>query len=263
MDTLQFTYQNELGREGIDTDPATPLARASRRTLEDGHPSRRYALALVDPIESEGFSNDVRWIGSFTHSIGGRLLCFLSYSGSSAGSIPDHITLDKGYSNIHFTYGDGNRKSVGRPHRLENGMYHWFALGIQDFSVLRALYKETQITVPVPVTDATRRMNIVKEAQNPGYSDICVKLDPIAKKRFSPGFLYLSINVGAPGLPPCTYVPTPAGAPIVPPLERDNIRNLMCRTHKLCLSSDYELHISSTWLPGSLPDHFLVVAHQT
>ena len=228
---ITLTQELEMGTKGVDEDPFNPLCRAFRVLLEDGRPMKRAALCFFDPNEGKGYGNDVRWFGVFVHSSGGRLLFFPGLANqergyelagkrslSDKGFITDHVTMDRGFQEIHVTNKNSHgHVSVGKPGNLGEGRYFWFGMSVQGLGRLRQLKRLTRIQVPVPATDSNRRIHALQDARGHydkvSVSDLCMKLAPGSRKRFSTGFLYVAVIVGPPGFKEDHCVKSPLGLP--------------------------------------------------
>ncbi len=273
MVTFELTYKWSLGRDGIDNDASIPLTRALRNLLENGKPQYRPACCFFDPeYSAAGSGEGVRWLGVFVQTAGDRILFFPGFSGKNKGYhlsgkknlknndfIIDHLTLDKGFREIHATMHIPKRPvSVGKPKSIGKGRYFWFGLSIQNIAGLRPVTKETIIRAEIPKADASRRAKLFQDIQDKSLSDLCIRLSSGSIEMFSTGFLHVAVYLGPPGFSEEHWRTSPLGIPsgsksfAILPSARYDLRQLPIRAHKIKISEQYEVQLASMWLPGSL-----------
>ena len=271
---LILTQQLDIGVEGIDEDSFNPLSRAFKLLLENGKPMRRAALCFFDPNEGHGYGNDIKWFGVFVHSSGGRLLFFPGLANQERGYtlagnrnrsdndfVTDHVTMDREFREIHATNKNPpGHICLGKPGNLGEGRYFWFGMSVQGLGRLRQLKRTTRIQVPVPPTDSNRRIHNIQDARGHydevSISDLCMKLAPGSRERFSTGFLYVAVIVGPPGFKKDHCVTSPLGLPfgdpyVSPPLHKE-LRQVPLRSHNIQLSDEFDLQLVTMQLPGKL-----------
>jgi hypothetical protein len=272
MVTLELTYKWTFGRDGIDNNPSIPLTRALRNLLENGKPQYRPACCFFDPEYSAGNGEGVRWLGVFVQTAGDRILFFPGFFRTNKGYhlsgrkilkdndfIIDHVTLDKGFRDIHATMHTPKQPvSVGKPKSIGEGRYFWFGVSIQNLAGLRPVAKETIIRAEIPKTDASRRAKLLEELQGKSLSDLCTRLPAGSMEMFSTGFLHVAVYIGPPGFSEEHWRTSPLGIPsgsksfAILPSARFDLRQLPLRAHKIKISEQYEVQLATMWLPGSL-----------
>jgi hypothetical protein len=257
----------ELGSEGEDTNPTNPLSRSLNRLLEEGQPFRRLTMCFLaeKPLAR---LRKLSWFGIFVLSEGNRVIYFpglreskqhiQGYKGNDLKWDRefdiDHISLEKDHRSWHIT----SRKSadhLGSPNAadLGEGRRLWFGMSISDFSVLWPVRRETSVVAECLPSDVKRRVNIFKDAREGAQFQI-VEPHPESDNLFPGGFFHVSVILG-----PSNFKKYegqnhgfPVGSPFLTSPLPDSISDLPIRYHRVLLSNDLEMQVTSAKLPGSL-----------
>jgi hypothetical protein len=273
---LTLGYSLELGEPGVDDDEINPLSRAVDRLVRvDGQPIKRLALSFFKDEKT----SKLRWLGSFVHSDGNRVLFFPGYSSlypsfhaSREPSSPmpiehmfpiDHVTLDKGFTGIHVTAPrSADQLSCGKPDELEQNRYLWFGMSVSGPEVLRIVKKDTRLAWKTPISDSVRLSKAIREACEGGSTPL-LRLNKGAHCK-PPGFLHFTVVAGVKGFP--DYVGRQLAHPIGSSFiaEDGEMPELLpLQNHRLELSEAIDIQITSAWLPGRLSKAvvFTYIAH--
>jgi hypothetical protein len=169
--------------------------------------------------------------------------------------------MERGFREIHATAMNSEEHvSLGKPEFLGEGRYFWFGMSVERLGRLRQLKRFTRIQVAVPAIDSERRIHSLQDARGHhdkvSVSDLCMKLAPGSRERFSIGFLYVAVFVGPPGFKEDHCLKSPLGLPfgdphISPPLPKE-LRQVPLRSHKIQLSDEFDLQLVTMQLPGKL-----------
>jgi hypothetical protein len=277
MHILELTWQITHGTEGVDSDPTNPLSRAVNRLFETGKPDLRLSMCfLQDPFTPPDRDILVRWFGIFALSTKNRVIFFPGYSNmpdhfrsfrgqnlvSDKPFLPDHFTLECDLKHWHITSPrSASHSNTFRTVPLGDGRVLWFGMSIADCTVLREAKMDTVITAEVPSSDSRRRMEaFLASRENVDFP--LVSLEPEAVSRYSPGFAHLSAIVGPSGFPDYFGAEQgfPYGSPyLLEPLP-DHLEQLQMRSHRLSLSAEIDIQLSTSWLPGALTELIALTA---
>jgi hypothetical protein len=256
-DFLTFAWHFAGGGNGRDESPYNPIARATRRLLQDGQPFERMTFSF---FQSNG--SPLTWIGAFVHSAGDRVLFFPGFANTHAGvekhngslltTSPafevDHVSLERDRKSWHLT--SKNRKSYENvPSTTDLGQSRtlWFGLSISSLDVLRVLKQETTVQSGAPSSDASRRASVISESLKLAQHNI-VQLDTGYTHTLDQGFLHLWFVVGPPGFP--DYNGPHFGFPFLvrrPEWEREH---LPIRSHRIRLSETVDIQVAAMLIPG-------------
>lgn len=279
--SVKLTWEMNIGENQDDSDPSNPLARALYRLLlHDGQPFKRISQCFW--ADRQFFTSSVdyklHWLGVFVLSDRDRIIFFPGlrslqqqtrfYENRNLKLQQnfnfDHITLDSDYLSWHVT-DSGSKSHVPwniRTTELEGGRRLWFGMSIPDFSFLHPVSKLTSIISNVHQSDKDRRLQVFQTARENSIFQI-VEQHPDSLSVFPNGFYHISVIVGSAGFE--LYKGENHGFPIdspflSEPLPKDLIQIPM-RYHRVSLSEDIDLQISTARLPGTLktPVTFTVV----
>ena len=270
MDIIKLTWQIDLGTDGEDTTSANPLSRSLNRLFEDGQPFKRFTQCFfAQTPENEAIENyNFSWFGVFILSQGDRIIFFpgLHKTKEHVRAYKDnhliwdkvfdvdHISIEKDRASWHITsqkskhhLGNLPTADLGKKRRL------WFGMSMSSFSSLWPLSQKTSVVTSCPPSDANRRIKVFNEARE-GAKFHIIKSHPYANSRFENGFLHVSVIVGPVGFEiyrgenhafpvesPCLEEPLP-----------DKLLRMPVRYHKVKLSDNLEMQITTSKLPGSL-----------
>jgi len=264
-DTIVLSFEIELGQKGEDRDPANPLSRSANRLFEDGLPFKRLSQCFL----REGADDPVlRWLGVFVLSVGDRVVFFPGFQAEGSAFTEfrgrslardqtfnfDHLTLERDFKRWHFT-GPKSKEHIGSFNtlHLDQGRNLWLGMSLSDFSVLRTAMEKTNVTFTAPSSDSRRRLEVFQKSREEAMFQI-VESHPEARKHHSPGFLHLAFIVGPSGfeLYKGPHLAFPEGSPFLAKPLPTGLTKVPIRSHRVSLSSEVHLQITSAWLPGSL-----------
>lgn len=269
---LKLTWEMNVGDSGEDSDPSNPLARALHRLLVvDGQPFNRLSQCFwaERPLLTSNVVNYLHWLGVFVLSDRNMLIFFPGLSSQQEhmhyyenqklkwfqNFNVDHLTLESNYRRWHITsQGSANHTPWKvQTAELGGGRNLWFGMSISDSSSLRTVKKLTSIITNVPQSDKDRRVQVFQSARENAVDQI-VEQHPDSLGVFPNGFYHISVIVGSAGFE--LYKGENHGFPIDSPflselLPRDLIQIPM-RYHRVSLSEDIDLQISTARLPGTL-----------
>lgn len=267
MDYLSFTWELNIGEQGVDADPSNPLSRAFRRPLEQGAPYEGHALCFYFGEEQDLHTRrGVRWLGVFLLSIDGRVIFFPGLSipidwidttttGRTDPRHPfdlDHVSLESRRQRWHFTAPQSrDHYAAGRTPDVGDGRLLWFGLSLSGEDVLREVRRSTEVLYPSPPSDTMRRLELLRDAEQAASSHSIGLMDG-SRARFSPGFLHLTFLVGprdAPNYNGPNFLFPYGSLNLEQPLP-PRIPNLQVRLHRIALASTYDIQIACMWLPG-------------
>jgi len=269
MDYLSFTWALNVGKSGVDADPVNPLSRAFRELLEQGSPHKSHSLCFYfGEGQDLRASHKLRWLGVFLLSAGNRVIFFPGFSvpidwidtttvGATSPRRPidlDHVSLEPNRQRWHFTAPQSrDHYSAGRTPDVGNGRLLWFGLSLSSENALREVSRSTEVLYPSHPSDATRRLELLRDAEQVASSH-SVGLMNGSRTRCSPGFLHFTFVVGpreAPNYSGSNWL-LPSGSPsLVQPLP-PQIPNHQIQLHRIPLGRTYDIQIACMWLPGSL-----------
>lgn len=136
---------------------------------------------------------------------------------------------------------------------LGEGRRLWFGMSISDFSSLWPLSQKTSVVTSSPPSDVDRRVRVFSEARE-GVKFHIFEPHPDASKRFKTGFFHFSVIVGPAGFE--IYKGEnhgfPIGSPFLTEPLPERILGMPVRYHKVSLSDDLDMQISTSKLPGTL-----------
>lgn len=269
-DTLEVTFEQELGVPGTDDDPATPFARAVRRLLHDGRPLARLGKTFFStrPPDSDLHEGDLRWLGVFIVSDGDRLIFFpgtaepltasRSYRGDRIdweGDFPlDHLSLDPGRGSWHVTTaGSMEHLAAARTLDLGGGRVLWCSLQFHSASVLPPVRRVTTVRAPVPPSDARRRKDVLVASRD-DVSFPIVSAPRHPDVALAGGVLHVAIVVGPPGFEPYQgpHLGWPLDSPFMVKSVPPDMRGQPIRTHRLSLRPEADIEITACWIRGEL-----------
>jgi len=180
--TIRATLQNPKDRTlGISNSTSNALARPLKKAATDG------ILGKINYTFYEEQGSPARTFGAFCYTPprGNRILFFpgigkriLRWHESSEGfkdySSPcdyliDHFTLEKDFRSWHITILDKfGRKKVTiedfQPREYKDRVFFWFALSVNNSSVLEITPSELNLSFKSPKTDAQRRKTNIEKA---------------------------------------------------------------------------------------------------
>lgn len=271
MDIIKLTWESSLGIEGEDTKENNPLSRSLNRLFEDGQPFKRFTQCfLAQAPTSEGLKNYIKlwWFGVFVLSQGDKVIFFpalntakkhiQAYKGNyrkwDQPFNVDHISLENDHASWHITSQKSKNHLGSFPTAdLGEGRRLWFGMSISTFSSLWPLSQKTSVITSSPPSDIDRRVRVFNEARE-GAKFHIIKFHPDASKRFEGGFFHVSVIVG-----PANFKiykgenhDFPVASPfLIKPLPK-RILGMPVRYHRISLSDDLEMQITTSKLPSSL-----------
>ncbi len=262
MDELVLKWTMEYGIEGEDSSESTPLSRAIRQLFEEGKPFHRLNMCFF-----RGADNVLRWLGIFVQSSGNRIVFFpgfqdefsniQAYQGDAKQwDQPfqfDHLSLEKCRSKWHVTT-TRSKEHLGSPNTLDlaSSRVLWFGMSISDQRVLRIVKKSTFVTATSPSSDIERRRNVFLGARDNAQFPI-ISLNN-ENEETQNGFIHFGIIVGDSGFE--DYLGGELGFPYHSPYLEQPLPKVLngipTRTHRLSLSTNTDIQITSCVLPGKL-----------
>ena len=129
----------------------------------------------------------------------------------------------------------------------------WFGMSLFGPAVLRVVHEETRITCVAPPGDSKRRWEVFRNARDGAQFPIVALNDehPISDER---GFMHVGLIVGPKGFE--HYSGTELGFPHESPFLADplpsELNRLPLRSHRLELSDNLDIQITSCILPGQI-----------
>lgn len=266
MDRLVLTYTSPFPNDSRDSGEDNPANRALNSLLEDGKPINTFGMChLKNPPEAH-IPEELRWIGVFLHSTGGRILYFpgfvyekfLAFQGKNRRDHPffpiDHVSLDSGFRKWHVT-SFKSKKHLGSPRTLPLGenRFLWFGLSVANLNVFRHVSHHTEISVSTPPSDSRRRVDEFINARE-NIEDLMVGLPQGATTMFDPFYLHLAVIVGPRGFnnykgPKLGF---PEGSPFLTSQPPDGMISIPTRLHRLSINSEIDLQIVTACLPGTI-----------
>lgn len=259
---LEIWYTLAGAEAGIDTDPATPLARALVPLMEMHRqlPSIRLAFISNGPDQPPQ-----RWLGLFARSPGGRVLfvpgvdvALSRVRGVEGGAERfdrqfdlDHVSLEQDRDTWHIT---SARSEVhqGGPNALEIGENRvlWFGMAIRDPSVLRVARQRTCAKYLVDDAAIRHKLGQLERAIDGGAS-VIVPLAPQPVDQRS--FPLLSVVVGPTGFQP--YRGPEWGAPYGSTFvsgEPSPDQRFSHLATQFPLDDTTDIFVATTWIPGEM-----------
>ena len=261
--SIELAWMVDFGQEGTDSAEGHPLRRALDILLTEGKPFSR--LNLVFLLGDDGI---MRWLGALTETRGGRVSFFPGFEQHlgrtevqrGSGGVPwvvgfDHLTLEADRRTWHTT-SPGREEHQGGPSTIDlgEGRVLWFAMSVEDTSVLRTLRQWTSIRLNVPSTDATRRLETFNAARQDAQFSILTPPPKSQNSDESPSFLHLAFVVGPSGFP--HYVGSelrfPVGSPYIVGGFPTQEHALHLRTVRARLSDKTDVEIIACRLPAKM-----------
>jgi hypothetical protein len=261
----------DIGRPGEDKAITNPLSRSLNYLLEHGFPFKRFTLGFwaSTPFREEIQNYNLFWFGVFLLSQGNRIIYFpglirpkehvQAYMGNQLKWDEefdvDHISLEKDRRTWHIT-SQNSRSHLGNLNfptiDIGEGRTVWFGMSISTYSVLWPVSQKTTVVAKSPKSDVHRREKVFMEAREGSQYQI-LEPHPESDKISPTGFFHVSIIVGPRNFK--TYEGEKHNFPlgslfITPPLEGEI--QLPVRHHRVSLSSDLDLQITTAKVPRSL-----------
>lgn len=247
------------GLPGDDVDPLNPLARASRRLLDDG---QRTVAAIPAILRAAG--GDPFWLGFFALTEAGRVLFFPGLANrleDMTGGLSDgrgrfarklqfdHISLEADRRTWHMTDEAGrSRQGGGRTRDLGAGRALWFCATASSIADLRPVKART--FVPYRGVSNGREAQARSDQFLACVSNGASSSIPLQPRPNADSVLHVAVSLGDPGAPPYDgdRMPFPYAAPGVerialPPGTKGAFGRLL-------LSAALELQILVAWVPG-------------
>lgn len=270
MDVIKLTWEIALDIEGEDTIADNPLSRSLNRLFEDGQPFKKFTQCFLAqaPVSGGLKNHKLWWFGIFILSQGDRVIFFPGlnntkkhvqiYKGNclvrDEKSDFDHISLEKDHAFWHITSQKSRSHLKSFPTAdLGEGRKLWFGMSISTFSSLWPLSQRTSVVTSSPPSDTDRRMRVFREARA-GAKFHIIEPHPDASKRFGGGFFHVSVIVGPANFK--IYKGEDHGFPVASPFLTEplpeRILGMPERYHKVPLSNDLEMQITTFKLPSSL-----------
>ena len=269
MQTIEFSWESDLGRTGSDDDPNNPISRAFNRMLLHGKPDDAFTFCFYGGEESElARIYPLRWFGVFVLTSVGKVLIFPGFDvipigisvnrGISQESrslfVLDHLTLEMDRQRLHATTPESeDHINLGRTPNLGNDRLLWLGMSIAEDTLLRILSKDTYVIAPTPSSDSFRRFEILRVLGRDASHNIIHLIDG-SRNLFEQGFLHFRFIVGP------YNAPTYPGENLLHPIDSrfwsgpssTELTNLPIRTHDVNLGESITIQVTTSWLPGSL-----------
>jgi hypothetical protein len=269
MDTNKLTWRFDGGQDGVDSDPDNPLSRAVNRLFQTGQPFKRLSMSFYAKTSTTDLSyRRLCWLGVFVLSQADRLIFFPGFNESYKhikayqGQSPrreqyfdfDHLTLNADFKYSHITSRNSKTHLGNFPSaKLSGGRFLWFGLSISEFEVLRPVYKETEIVMEVPKSDAKRRAKVFMDSREEAKFQI-VENHPDSNGLSAQGFMHISFIAGPSGFE--TYFGQnhgfPEGSPFLLRPLPEGLVQLPVRRHRISVSQSIDLQMTTAWVPGEL-----------
>ncbi len=263
MDELHLVWKMEYGLDGEDSSPDNSLARAVRQLFEEGKPFDRLNMCLF-----LGEDNILRWLGIFVKTAGNKIVFFPGFQDNYANIQAyhgtekrweqpfqfDHLSLEKCRSKWHITT-TRSKDHLGSPNTLDLGSSRvlWFGMSVAHESVFKIVYKNTLIVSNSPSSDIERRRDVFLSARENAQFPI-VMLNKESNKHMESQFIHFGAIVGPVGFG--NYMNGELGFPVNSPYLEKPLPKLLLgvptRVHRLNLSNDVDIQITSCILPGKL-----------
>lgn len=264
-DTLHCEWQMPVGVDGVDDCPENLLSRTLRRVLQDGKPICHLSLVFLRLRENRLEEPSYRWLGTFIHSKGDRILFFPAFTGQGSSAfkdgvkqktncfVVDHVSLERNRAKWHFT-SEGSKCHQGGPRTVDlgQGRLLWFGFSIRESNILPPVMRKTIIQVECPSSDSLRRVENLRCAAY-GKPFPIIDLPEQTSTLSSPLFLHFAVITGPKGFE--TYTGEKAAMPLgehwVANTPSDLPKSLPNRIHRLTLG-EWDLQVVSMFLPGSI-----------
>jgi hypothetical protein len=269
MQTIRLELSLSVGENQVDDNPRNPVSRAFAALLGGGRPHDSQTLCFLNTShDMHSEHSKPRWLGVFIQSTGRRILFFPGLISpidwvekSRKGSPPirtsiqlDHISAEPARQRWHFTgIGSGTHLAGGRTPSNGNGSRFWFGLSIKSEESLMAVQKQTIVTHLSPPSDSDRRLAELKRLESQ-VTYAYVNSDTSEKGPFQPSFLHLCFVLSersAPDFRGPEFL-APEGSPDLTPPLPNVVPDTRVRLHRIPLSKDWDIQISTVILPGSL-----------
>ena len=268
MDILELTWEMEAGVTGDDDDPDNPLSRAVGRLFADGQPFIRLIQCFCADRREHADRPTVRWFGVFILSAGGRVIFFPGFQSTKLyvegfrdrhqlwkqGFAFDHISLERGFRRWHIT-SRGSKRHLRGPRTTELGeqRFLWCGLTVSTLDQLRVVKRRTKVIGYSPESDMRRRYNVFVGARAQARFQV-LEWHPRVWEQGVNGLWHFGLVIAPPTS--STYLGGtlgfPEGSPfLVEPLPEGQVQ-LPVRHHRLELSPEIGLQITTVLVPGSL-----------
>jgi len=268
MDTLEVTWKMEGGVEGNDNDPNNPLSRALWKLFSDGQPYIRLMQCFCVDRRQQTNHPILRWFGVFILSAGGRIIFFPGFR-SAMQNVEgfrgkdqmwkedfefDHISLENDFRRWHIT-SRGSKHQLGGPKTIElkKQRFLWCGLSVSSLDELRVVRSNTKVIGQVPESDAKRRYEVFLKSRERITFQLLEWHSHVWEKKLN-GFWHFGLIISPPQSSTYTgdKLGLPEGSPsLVSPLPGELVQ-MPVRHHRLELSTEVGLQITTTIVPGGL-----------
>ena len=278
MDKLELTWEIKGGSIGTDDDPYNPLSRAIRQLFTEGKPFMRLVLCFCFDRRKHTDNPIMRWLGVFVLSAGKQIVFFPGFQQSKLYVLNgyrgkdqvwkeyfdfDHITMEPGHRRWHITSRDSTHRKGPRSTALGKQRFLWCGLSVKSLDELRVVKSRTKVIGCVPESDAKRRWNVFAKARNQAVDHI-LKWHSQVWEQDLDGYWHFGLIIAP--LSSSTYMGRklgfPEGSPFMNgPRPTEHVR-LPVRNHRLKLSSEIGLQITTAVVPGCLRVPIIFTAPQ-
>jgi hypothetical protein len=263
LPNIKATLHILTGKDGIDEDPANPIARATSRLFEQGKPIGESVFAIFGGRpEAADDTTGPRWLGVFSHSPRGLLVFFPPYNGTSGEywkgnnqcwiMAVDHLTLNPDFEQWHASsLSSKEHQNIGPTQHLGARRYLWFGMSVvADEQVLPEVKRQTRVNSTCSAKDTKRRLEEFKKSFG-SSKNAWVSLGRDSKTRFKKGFLHFGVIIGPTRFADLECDP---GLPLQNPywIDQPTELQLYFKRERFALTTEIDIQILSTWLPGSL-----------
>jgi hypothetical protein len=269
MEVIELTWSmdGDAISAGVDDSPDNPLARATQCLFLEGRPFTRINKCFfLDP------DGRMRWLGIFVHSAGDRIIFFpgvaelqqhiTAYNGDALrwdqGFKIDHLSLESDRRSWHFSE-PRSVAHLGRMYtqQLSPDVFHWFSMSVKSSHDLRLAREETKVSAVTPSRDIDRRLEIFRASREDAEFQIIGLHESSTSQQ--PSFFHFSVTVGPPGFPSNSseILGIPYGSPLVKEHPREPLIDIPSRVHRIRLSSEVELEVTSSVLIGDLRNRII------
>ncbi len=268
MDILKLTWEMEDGIEGEDNDPSNPLARALGKLFREGQPFGRLVQCFCADRRQQAQPPTLRWLGIFILSAGRRIVFFPGFQSATQyvegfrgkaqmwkeGFEFDHISVENDFRRWHIT-SRGSKRQLGGPKTTELGQrrFLWCGLSVSSLDELRVVKHKTNVIGHVPASDTKRRCDVFLKSREKAKFQLLEWHNDVWAKELD-GFWHFGLIIS----PPQSSIYTggslgfPVGSPFLAvPLPEGRIQ-MPVRHHRLELSADIGLQVTTAVVPGGL-----------
>jgi hypothetical protein len=270
-EVVQLEMHARGGVPGVDESPDNPLARATRRLLEDGQRFVSFMPTTLAPAEPGAA---LRWFGAFVLTEAGRVLFFPGLDqpydriagglGDGRGRFDralqvDHATLEPDRRSWHLTGARNKRQGGGRTQEVGAGRTLWFcvtAAGFSEFRQARAATIARAECIGNRAEMEGRASSFFASVTNGKPARVELRAKPAGECA-----LHFAVALGSPGAPAYDGdgMPFPHGAPGI---ERLSVPPGTIAQHSTALlAQDIEVQILAVWLPGKAPPGVLTFTY--